>query len=463
MLVIYAPARQQSFFDGYLDRALADDPLLSKVDAFLATVPDILDPFIDRYTNDRVARGIDSADGRPTIALENIVRLLILRTLYKHSTFRDLEQRVKTDYAAKAFARLHVNDPVPDYTTLHEWEQFFGEETLRAVHDRIITALTGKGIITGKRFRIDTTVVPANIRYPTDANLLGDMVRVITKTVTKIKNNTKITLRFRDRTRTVKKVLRQLYLTRINRTEPARAAARKATKRILTILKTVERDAAAARTALARQRNRATAAARRTLRRQLADALALAALLREQTQCVLAGGKPTDRIVSVHQTSMRPIVKGKQGVACEFGNKFEIIEAERGIVTDWKGHAGNPNDTTLLIPALDRHKQRFGRDPTLVATDRGFYSADNEEKVKKRGTYAAIPKRGYKDKRRLRRERSKRFRSAQNWRAGGEAKISELKRVHGASRSRARTEQGYSRSIGWGIIGCNLKTIAAFS
>ncbi len=42
MLVTYAPARQKSFFDTYLDRALADDPQLSKADAFLSSIPNFL-------------------------------------------------------------------------------------------------------------------------------------------------------------------------------------------------------------------------------------------------------------------------------------------------------------------------------------------------------------------------------------------------------------------------------------
>jgi transposase, IS5 family len=43
-----------------------------------------------------------------------------------------------------------------------------------------------KGVITGRRMRVDTTVVEANIHYPTDSTLLGDGVRVLTRTMKKI-------------------------------------------------------------------------------------------------------------------------------------------------------------------------------------------------------------------------------------------------------------------------------------
>jgi IS5 family transposase len=38
------------------------------------------------------------------------------------------------------------------------------------------------GVVPGRRMRVDTTVVETNIHYPTDSTLLGDGVRVLTRT-----------------------------------------------------------------------------------------------------------------------------------------------------------------------------------------------------------------------------------------------------------------------------------------
>jgi IS5 family transposase len=44
----------------------------------------------------------------------------------------------------------------------------------------------GADIVPGRRMRVDTTVVETNIHYPTDSSLLGDGVRVLTRTMRKI-------------------------------------------------------------------------------------------------------------------------------------------------------------------------------------------------------------------------------------------------------------------------------------
>ena len=67
----------------------------------------------------------------------------------------------------------------------------------------------------GRRMRVDT-VVETNIHYPTDSSLLGDGVRVLTRTMKKI---TKIAgavgAKLRDRSRSVK--LRMLEIARAAR------------------------------------------------------------------------------------------------------------------------------------------------------------------------------------------------------------------------------------------------------
>jgi IS5 family transposase len=53
--------------------------------------------------------------------------------------------------------------------------------------------------------RIDTTVVETNIHYPTDSSLLGDGVRVLTRTMKKVAGIAKgAGARLRDRTRSVR-------------------------------------------------------------------------------------------------------------------------------------------------------------------------------------------------------------------------------------------------------------------
>src|SRR5881397_4211454 len=52
-------------------------------------------------------------------------------------------------------------------------------------------------VVRGRRLRVDTTVVETNIHYPTDATLLADGVRVLTRGLRRIGE------RVRERTRSV--------------------------------------------------------------------------------------------------------------------------------------------------------------------------------------------------------------------------------------------------------------------
>ena len=74
------------------------------------------------------------------------------------------------------------------------------------IHRRIVAIARDHRVAAGRRMRVDTTVVETNIHYPTDSNLLGDGVRVLTRMMKKV---TEIAgaagAKLRDRRRSVKR------------------------------------------------------------------------------------------------------------------------------------------------------------------------------------------------------------------------------------------------------------------
>src|SRR5439155_10354543 len=57
---------------------------------------------------------------------------------------------------------------------------------LRRSHGRIVFIAQERKVVKGQRIRLDTTVTETNIHYPTDSSLLGDGVRVLTRTMKRI-------------------------------------------------------------------------------------------------------------------------------------------------------------------------------------------------------------------------------------------------------------------------------------
>jgi transposase, IS5 family len=68
---------------------------------------------------------------------------------------------------------------VPDAKTLVRLGQAIGPDTVRELHDRIVELARQRGVIRGRKMRVDTTVVESNIHYPTDSGLLDDGARVL--------------------------------------------------------------------------------------------------------------------------------------------------------------------------------------------------------------------------------------------------------------------------------------------
>jgi IS5 family transposase len=165
------------------------------------------------------------------------------------------------------------------------------------------------------------------------------------------------------------------------------------------------------------------------------------------------------KIVSLFEPHTQIIRRGKIHKPTEFGRVVKVQEAEGGIVTDIG--VVNDNDRALLVPSLKHHKRLFGRAPHTLATDRGFFSLRNVITAERMGVrYAAIPKPGHRSAAWILRERSRPFRRARAWRAGGEARVSRLKHTFDMHRSRYRGERGVERCAYWAAIANNLVAIA---
>jgi hypothetical protein len=77
--------------------------------------------------------------------------------------------------------------------------------------------------------------------------------------------------------------------------------------------------------------------------------------------------------VSLFEPHSEIIRKGKASKPNEFGNLVIVQEAENQIITHYEVFAERPEDSRLLISAVEQHRRRFGRAPRMVAADAGFY------------------------------------------------------------------------------------------
>jgi IS5 family transposase len=138
--------------------------------------------------------------GRRGFSAEVVVRLLILKHI-RNWSYAILEREVRANLIYRKFTRIGFAK-MADAKTMGRWGKAVGPEVIRAIHERIVAIAQEKGVIQGRRMRLDTTVVETNIHYPTDSSLLGDGVRVLTRVMKKITGIVgKVGAKLRDRSR----------------------------------------------------------------------------------------------------------------------------------------------------------------------------------------------------------------------------------------------------------------------
>src|SRR6476660_4117688 len=161
--------------------------------------------------------------GRLGTPAEVVLRLLILKHI-RNWSYGVLEREVRANLVYRDFTRVG-GAKTPDATTMGRWGVALGGDVIKQIHTRMVTMAQSYGLTEGRRMRVDTTVVETNIHYPTDSSLLGDGVRVLTRTMKKITGIAGAAgAKLRDRSRSVK--LRMLEIARAARSKRAPSQAR---------------------------------------------------------------------------------------------------------------------------------------------------------------------------------------------------------------------------------------------
>jgi len=404
--------------------------------------------------------------GRPGTPADVVLRLLLLKHI-RNWSYHVLEREVRANLVYRQFTRVGAQK-VPDAKTLGKLALALGPEIVEQIHARVVAIACEKRIVRGRRLRVDTTVVETDIHYPTDSSLLGDGVRVLTRTMQRM---TKIAGRagtkLRDRTRAVGYQVRQIARNSRSRIpqgqERLKAYYRKLLYHTARVVGQAKRFAQEVATGRKRARGVLEQIRLEANRVYLERMIPRVRQVMHQTRERLFKGNThvPGKIVSLFEPHTEVIRKGKASKPTEFGKMVKIQEAEAQIVTHYEVYGERPWDANLLLPALDVHRQLLGRMPYLITADAAFFTVRNELTAKARGVKrVAIPNFSpRKSAQRRQLEKKRWFRNAQKWRTGCEGRISLLKRRHGLNRCRYKGLPGIQRWVGLGVIADNLINI----
>ncbi len=399
--------------------------------------------------------------GRPSIPMETFLRMMWLKYRYRIG-FEALCREVTDSVSWSRFCRIPLGGPVPHHSTLKKLAKRCGPEAIAALNEALLVKAAESKVLKVDRVRADTTVVPADVGYPTDSGLLArGVIRLVALVAVLHGYGLAARTKMRDRSRAMRRRAHDIGAWLRRRTDTAKDEAMAITAEMATMaeasLVEARRVAEAARRGVGRAGDQVSGKALAALG-ELDTLIDRLEAVVAQTRMRLSGQTPpgATRLVSLHDPDARPIKKGRIGKPVEFGYLGQVLDNRDGIVVDHSIHIGNPPDGPLLAPAVGRVKKLTGQAPTAVTADRGYGAAEVDTQLAALGVrFVAIVRKGRQSVARQSVERRPRFAKLIKWRTGSEGRISALKRNYGWGRCLMDGLDGAQTWCGYGIFAHN--------
>ncbi len=283
--------------------------------------------------------------GRTGIAPDRLLRCCVMKHL-KGWSFRDLERELRSNLVYRRFTHFDA-EATPDSTTFSRTFALLSPAVTEEIHQRVVRLACEQGVVQGLKLRTDTTVVESNVHYPTDSSLLGDGIRVLSRSLERIAGECKQgAVEVVHHARAVKHRLLEISRAAKCLTQANQQRMRDSYQKLLALTRGVVRQAGDVIERWAKKRLKVVGKRLRVEVQigQLRHFLPLVEQVITQTkQRVLGGDNNAEgKVLSLFEPHTEVIRKGKAHKPNEFGRLVRIDEVENGIVSGYQVLAGNP-------------------------------------------------------------------------------------------------------------------------
>lgn len=222
--------------------------------------------------------------------------------------------------------------------------------------------------------KVDATCCDAEVRYPTDIDLLHDGCKVIHRYTHKLCTNFDLPLPPGNYSSA-----RKAYLEVIKRKKKSKSLIRKCKSQLLTYL---IRDVRGFINLIAVNGTHLLDSLKRNERKTIG---AILKMYHQQEEMFKSGCRSCpDRIVSIFQPHIRPIVRGKSKSPTEFGAKIGASTVNGYTFLDH--HSWDPyNESADLTLQIELYRKRFGFLPRRIYADKIYMNKENRRLMKDLG------------------------------------------------------------------------------
>ncbi len=164
-----------------------------------------------------------------------------------------------------------------------------------------------------------------------------------------------------------------------------------------------------------------------------------------------------EKILSLYDGQVGVIVRGKANAEVEFGNKLTLVESWQGMILDYQLHEGNPADSNLVEPCIERIKAKPLQIKKLWS-DRGMFSRKSEEYLQGQSINSGLCPRDPAELARLLQDPE--VKAGMKRRGGTEARVAIFKNVFLGNPAAGRSFAARESACGWAVFTHNLWVLA---
>jgi len=322
---------------------------------------------------------------------------VVVRAL-KDSDFRTTEDLIRNYNPARYLCDLQNSHWTPDHVAIWEYEGMLGEDGLKALTDYVLRIAREAGFADPRGLCTDTTDQEGNIPHPNEVGHMNTFMKSVRANLATFLKTAKGLPRklvgaMRDQMTEVAELVREHRL--FAKTKEARLEVNQELQRLSESLLEKLGDLLAD---VDLKRNHVKDMAKRALNNLALDYQNMSQMMPQISHWIKTGKVVKGKIVSLFNTDMRAINRGKIGKKIEFGLKWGINQIRGGYVSIFMHSQMMCHDANYAVQGVAEHIRIFGKAPRDFGFDRAGWSEDHKESIRVLGVKnVAIAPKGQAD------------------------------------------------------------------
>ena len=421
----------------------ARDPELGLIDTIFDQHPDLY-----KLLSNDITKGCKhSVFGRgDTPSVEQIVRAAIYKEL-KGLDYRELAYHQEDSRICALFIKIDELRPY-SFQMYQNHISKINEDSLQQLLVGLNKIAINEGLENIDKLRQDSTVVKANIHYPTNNSLVWDCIKESHRLLGKLSEEVS-SIGYRDYLKSAKKTY-----YKINNTKLKDKQAQLFEKQLVTFTKSINQLSNVVK------KNPGCSPRSIDIIFAMEELLPLMQQVYDMTYRKQIKGEKVpnnEKLFSIYELHTDIIVKGGREVL--FGHKVNLSTGKSNLVLSCDVLRGNPSDTKLYAPTIDKIENDYQLVPRDSATDGGYASKDNLLYARSKGIRNIVFNKIVGS---LKNEVSSRNMETRlkKWRSGIEAVISNIKRGFNLSTCNWKGWDHFSAKVLWSVIAYNIRIMA---